>query len=60
MAQYNSKIENGIKSALFSLDDLMTENHIIDPELFQIREKLWDMVIKAQCGKIEFVEVLEN
>jgi len=52
-AAYNSEIENGIKSALFSLEGLMQDLHIVDPQLEMIREALQYKVVDAQEGKIE-------
>ena len=55
MKQYDSRIENGIKSALFSLDDLMETHHIVDKELESIRTVLQEKVVDAQNGEIIFV-----
>jgi len=51
--QYSCEIENGIKSALFSLQGLMQDFNIVDSELESIIDALENKVVDAQEAKIE-------
>ena len=54
MKTHNSNIENGIKSALLKLEDLVREEKIIgNSKLFEVIKELQNQVVKAQNGEID-------
>lgn len=53
MKTYDSKIENGLKSALFGLNDLMKDNLIVNNKLLAVTGELEQLVTMAQAGEIE-------
>lgn len=59
MKQYNSNIENGIKSAFFILETLRHEENIIDEDINQALSLLEKLIVKAQEANIDNV-VSEN
>ena len=53
MNKYNCNIENGIKSAFFSLEGLIHNEKIKDSELDSVLSQLESLIIKSQDGKID-------
>lgn len=51
--KYNSKIENGLKSSLYSIERFMESESVIDSRVESVRKQLVDLVVEAQLGTID-------
>ena len=54
--KYNSNIENGVKAALFGLEEMISDNKVNDGQLDLILEMLGFQVGRAQNAQIDNVD----
>ncbi len=53
MKTYSVDIENGVKTALFALNNLMKEESIVNNQMLRVTGSLEELLVKAQNGEIE-------